>query len=85
MNQEAAGIYFDGKSAAPQAVTIVLNTLNGVLQFQTETATVERWLLGELSFENVGTTLQLQKQQPDGIAILKITDAYICSCYFKIS
>ena len=83
MNQEVAGIYFDGKSATPQAVTIVLNQLNGVLQFQTETAAVERWLLGELSFENVGTTLQLQKQQPDGIAILKISDGSFAAAILK--
>lgn len=73
MQEKAAGIFFDGESAIPKEIELVLDSEKSVLVFETNTNQLHSWNLDEVSFQIKSKSLYLEYGN-DPIQNIKIND-----------
>jgi len=73
MNNKTNAVFYDGKTAIPQQIAVLLHTANGTIKFQTQDEETNKWHLNEITFDKRPTVLFLEHGK-DNLQQIKIED-----------
>lgn len=73
MNKTTTAVFYDGNSSVPQQIELVLNSLNGTIEFQIADGSTSRWFVKEIVFEKRSSGLHLE-HGADVLQHIKVKD-----------
>lgn len=74
MSNSCTATYYDGKSSLPQQVVLFYEERAATFIFKGNDNSCHKWVIKDVVFETIGTSLQAQYTNQDTVVYIKITD-----------